>query len=164
MDTMRVDAESFLQQNPINHAANDDNNNNDSVSIMECDVCQILELARAQSLTIALIGDSTQNQIAEGFACELERRNYVVARNTTFVNQDFDGTWANRRHLSTRTMIIRSPLWENDQTVSVFFHQIYLLPAIDPAQITRITAETDILVLVSTGKRAFYGGENIILC
>jgi hypothetical protein len=144
MDALRLDTELFFQQNPVN--------TNDGGVIMECDVCQILELARAQSLTIAFLGDSTQNQIAEGFACELERRNYVVSRSTMDVNQDYDGTWANRRHLSTRIMQIRSPLWENDQTVSVYFHQMYLLPAIDPAHITRITGETDILILVGAIK------------
>jgi hypothetical protein len=138
IDALRVDTELFFHQNPVNSGG----------GIMECDVCQIIELARAQSLTIAFIGDSTQNQIAEGFACELERRNFVVIRSTMNVNQDFDGTWANRRHLTTRTMQIRSPLWENDQSVSIYFHQIYLLPAIDPTHIAHITAETDILVLV----------------
>ncbi|CAB9527288.1 expressed unknown protein [Seminavis robusta] len=137
IDDLRKDAQTYYNLNPIPGDG----------GAFECDVCQIVELVRSQDLKIAFLGDSTQNQVAEGFACELERRGYEVHRASFAVNQEFDGTWANRRHLSTRTMQIRSPLWADGQFARIQYHQMYLLPMVEPEHLTSITAQTDILVL-----------------
>lgn len=138
METMRNDVQEFFQQNP-----------NDPVqSPWKCDVCWIVELARRRKLRISFVGDSTQAQTTDGLACELERRGYFVEQENMHVNQDHDGSWTPRRHLRTRKLHIRSPFWnDDDDAVTIHYYQMYLLPAIEPAEMTEIIANTDVLVL-----------------
>ena len=137
INALREDVQEFFRLNP----------NDKEKSPWDCDVCWILELARRKSLRIAFVGDSTQNQITDGLSCELERRGYTVEKESVDVNQDFDGTWANRRHLRTRTLNIRSSFCEEDQVVTLHYHQMYLLPMVEASHMYDITANTDILVL-----------------
>jgi len=139
IDALRIDAEAFYLQNPIP--------TDSPSSAVACDVCQMIDLARRKNLRIAFIGDSTQNQISGGLECELQRRGFVVEQESKDVNQDFDGTWANRRILRTRAMTIRSPLWEPGTFVTIHYHQLYMLPVIESSQMYDMTAQTDILVL-----------------
>ena len=138
MEAMRQDVQEFFQQNP----------NDPKQSPWKCDVCWIVELARRRKLRIAFVGDSTQAQTTDGLACELERRGYIVEQEIMHVNQDHDGSWTPRRHLRTRKLHIRSPFWDDDDdAVTIHYYQMYLLPAIEPTEMTEIIANTDVLVL-----------------
>ena len=111
-----------------------------------CDICRIVDLARHQNLTIALMGDSMHSQISDGLLCELQRRNYRV--NSTYV--DHNPTRAKdfvfRRHSLSQVLTITSPTWHSRQVVTIQYHRMYLLPLIDNA-VLEITATADVVVL-----------------
>jgi hypothetical protein len=136
LDQVRKHTFEWFQNNPLDDAAGP-----------QCDICQIVELARQHNLTIALIGDSMHNQIHDGLSCELERRNFLVNRTIIDHNPTRDPTYPYRRHALSEKLTIRSPAWSSSQeSVTLHFHRIYLLPLINNAM-EALTAEADVVVL-----------------
>jgi hypothetical protein len=116
-----------------------------SNSSMACDACRIVDLARKHNLTIALMGDSMHNQIVDGLSCELQRRNYKVTMETVDLNPQKDPSWPYRRHTITMLFRIHSPSWAEDETVTIEFHRMYLLPLVTD-DVAKVTANVDVLV------------------
>lgn len=135
LEEVKQHTHQFFQDNPVH------------TTEQKCDICQVLDLARRDNLTIALIGDSMHNQIYDGLACELERRNYLVDKTFTDLNPTKSRTWIYRRHTSSEALHIRSPSWSStENNVTIQFHRIYSLPLIDDSM-AGLTAQADVVVL-----------------
>ena len=111
-----------------------------------CDICRIVDLARHQNLSIALMGDSMHSQIADGFMCELQRRNYNVTSEYIDHNPEQRKDFVFRRHSLSQVLRIQSPTWDPDQTVTIQYHMMYLLPLVHDA-VLEMTAHADVVVL-----------------
>ena len=76
----------------------------------KCDVCQIADTLYKHNLTMAFLGDSVTHQMAYGWLCALQTRNYQVT--TTMLPKD----------VTSFEMHISSPAWQNDTAVVVTFY------------------------------------------
>lgn len=96
----------------------------------KCDVCHILEILRDRNLTLTFSGDSLQNQVVDGFLCELQRRNYAVQIVTTEDRgkdcKGFDCI------ISFTIYEIHSPLWHDKDTVTIKWFYNYQVPFKNP--------------------------------
>lgn len=119
-------------------------NNNE---VVQCDLCQVLEIARQHSLNIALIGDSMHSQVAQGLDCELERRNYLVKTETVDHSYTSDKVY-NRRHVSSTVFTISSPEWAPGDSVAISYHMIYKAPLCEGCgDFLSLTATADVVVM-----------------
>jgi hypothetical protein len=123
----------------------------------ECDICEIVEIARRNSLTISFVGDSMHHQVFDGFTCELYRRGYSV----TLQNAEYPLTHENyfQQAHRNKTLTIRSPQWspDSDQTAIIQYHQMYRLPSLND-NLEKIIQEADVLV-TSFGLHWMYEGQ-----
>jgi len=114
--------------------------------LQRCDVCQILDLARHQNLTVAFLGDSMHAQVFDGLMCELERRNYNVTVDHVDRNPQKLKSYPYRRHSYSHVLHIQSTAWPEHQQVTLQYHMMYLLPLIDDS-VLEMTAQADVVVL-----------------
>jgi hypothetical protein len=93
----------------------------------QCDVCQILETLRERNLTLTFSGDSVQNQVVDGFLCELQRRNYTVQ--TVATENRAKDCIGYDCIISFTTYEIHSPLlWQDNDTVTIKWFYNYQVP------------------------------------
>ena len=135
LDALQKHTRQFFQENTLPNKTNS----------IACDACRIVDLARKNNLTIALMGDSMHNQIMDGLSCELQRRNYNVTVELIDHNPTRDVAWIFRRHTMTTLLHIQSPSWRQNETVTIEFHRMYLLPLITD-DVAKVTANVDVLV------------------
>lgn len=126
--------------------ANRLNRLDDNTKQNRCDICRIVDLARHQNLTIALMGDSMHSQVSDGLLCELQRRNYIVTSEYIDHNPQKDNSYIFRKHTLSQLLTIRSPTWESNQVVTIQYSMMYLLPLINNA-VLELTAKADVVVL-----------------
>jgi hypothetical protein len=81
------------------------------IHTMDCDVCRILDLAYAKNLKLSFWGDSMQQQVFDGFLCELGRRNYEVVHEPVREMQDSQGCRGLECLKRIQTVHIYSPAW-----------------------------------------------------
>ncbi|CAB9518883.1 expressed unknown protein [Seminavis robusta] len=113
---------------------------------MACDVCRIVEIARRDNLTVALMGDSMHNQVHDGLLCELQRRGYNVTTEYIDYNPKNEVTWIYRRFTLSILLHIQSPSWGEQESITIAFHRMYLLPLVSD-DVAMLTANIDVLVL-----------------
>jgi hypothetical protein len=112
---------------------------------MACDACRIVDLARKNNLTIALMGGSMHYYIIDDLSCELQRRNYNVTTEVIDRNLKNAVDWIYRRHTVTMLHHIHSPSWAEGESVTSEFHRMYLLPLVTD-DVAKVTANVDVLV------------------
>jgi hypothetical protein len=88
-------------------------------------VCQIVEIAQERNLTLTFSGDSIQNQVFDGFLCELQRRNYTVKQVATEKRKDCPGYTC---IIAFSTYQTHSPHWQDDAVVTIKWFYNYQVP------------------------------------
>jgi len=108
--------------------------NNNSKTV-QCDICQIVELARIHNLNITLLGDSMHSQVFDGLLCELQRRQYDIE--TRAIDRKLNtSTYQSMRY---RTILqVQSPIWKlinasRNTPVQITYDMLYLLPVKVPS-------------------------------
>jgi hypothetical protein len=79
---------------------------------VDCDVCRILDLAYAKNLKLSFWGDSMQQQVFDGFLCELGRRNYEVIHESLREMQRSQDCRGLECLFRIVTVHVHSPSWE----------------------------------------------------
>jgi hypothetical protein len=84
-----------------------------------------MEIAQERNLTLTFSGDSLQNQVFDGFLCELQRRNYMVIHVATEKRRDCVGYTC---IMAFSTYRAHSPLWQDDSFVTIKWFYNYQVP------------------------------------
>jgi GDSL/SGNH-like Acyl-Esterase family found in Pmr5 and Cas1p len=131
--------------------------NNVPSTKQECDICEIVEIARRNNLTISFVGDSMQHQVFDGFTCELHRRGYSVTLQDAVYPLTHENFYQQAHR--NKTLTIRSPQWspDHDQPAIIQYHQMYRLPSLND-NLEKIIQEADVLV-TNFGLHWMYEGQ-----
>jgi hypothetical protein len=88
-----------------------------------CDTCRILDILVEKNLTLSFWGDSMQQQVFDGFLCEISRRNYTIVNKEVRRMPEPTGLF---KLQSITTVTVASPNWqqqENQHATIKFFFQ-----------------------------------------